>query len=161
MHILAVDPGKNVCGYALFHDKTLIRCGLSVLPAGPAKLGAIAEYHYRSIAFDAAEADRVYVEEMSLNRGRDGTLSKAIATANDLLKLQAVGAYIAGRLRASLVYVPPAKHDKRVTQNRAEATLSPSELEIVTKSLQDYRASIHHNLYDAVLHGLRAVGRYG
>ena len=161
--ILSIDPGKWVLPWCIWDDNELVRCGLSQLEKHPRpKPENIAHYHASYIP--EWVFDRVYIEQLSLNSGRDNSRGKAIATGNDLLMLTSVAALVAGHLNAPVTYLPvntwKGSAPKLVTQNRVKATLTARELEVFALGLTGVKKSLHHNLYDAAGIGLYAVGRY-
>jgi hypothetical protein len=117
----------------------------------------------------------VWVEEMGMNLRRDGSRRKGektleqvirrmVASANDLLAVQAVGCSLGGAL-GKLRLAPPmtwkGTAPKETTANRVRVTLSVPELDIVDRELARHKAeSLHHNLYDALGIGLHGTGRY-
>lgn len=162
--LLSLDPGRNCTGWALFHNGVLARCGLSVLPAEGKvwALGKVCGYHVSQLDLNVPDGvDVVVVEEMSVNKHRDPTLSKMCATANDLLCLQSVGAHIAGRFGKSTKYQRPFTCGKDVVTNRVLDRLTPAEFQVLAVATKGVRASLHHNCHDAIHHGLHAVGRFG
>lgn len=162
---LALDPGKAYLGYTCLRETYVTHAGISRLPEAlkHLKTGEVAAYHLSTIVkAGIAESDRVVVEEMRLNLARDSTLPKCVATANDLLVLTAIGAYIAGQMGAELVYAPIFPVSKQVTKARCEYVLSEAEKLLVHQSLgKAYEQKIGYNFWDSCAHGLRAVGRFG
>ncbi len=155
--VLAIDPGRNHCGFAYLVDNTLRVCNTVELPAAGKtwSLEDVCRYHAGHIGgyLDRYRVDRVVVERMGL-RKIDGTASRLVALGNDLLGLQAIGAYAAGRLGGHLEYVQHFPCPKEVTQNRVSYILTPEELKLyhAVKGKKD-------DVADAVAHGLRACGR--
>lgn len=166
MRTVSIDPGKRCMGASLFAGTRLIAAALSNLPDGFYKTGQVAAFHAQTVR-PWGPVDRVVCEEMQLSLGRDGrNSSRIVAVANDLLVLTSVGAYVAGKLGAALDYVPVPKHDKIVGRSRVLATLQPDELAVLDAAFggakwRTAKTGLWMNGTDAVLHGLRAVGRYG
>ena len=163
--VLSIDPGKWVLPWCIWVDEQLHSCGISVVEPWPRpKPEAIAVRHYCNIPGFAGHAERAYVEQLSLNVGRDRTRGKAIATGNDLLTLTQIAAAVIGDLGVPVTYLPvntwKGSAPKLVTQNRVKATLSPRELEVFALGLTGVKKSLWHNLFDAAGIGLYAVGRY-
>ena len=164
MRIVSLDPGLWCLPWCVWDDNVLVRCGLSVLAKYPRpKPESIAHNHALDIK-SRDSIDQVYIEQLSLNSGRDSSRGKAIATGNDLLLLTSVAALVAGHLNAPVTYLPvntwKGSAPKLVTQNRVKATLTTRELEVFALGLTGVKKSLHHNLYDACGIGLYAVGRY-
>jgi hypothetical protein len=164
--ILSIDPGKKVLPYCVWQDNVLTHAGLSVLDVSPRLTAdSLAHLHVSHIRQRwTGKPDRVFVEQMQLNTGRDSTRGKAIATGNDLLMITHVASTVASLLGGQLVHVPigtwKGTAPKTVTMNRARATLALPERAVMIAAMQGVRASLHHNLYDAAGIGLWACGRY-
>ena len=126
--------------------------------------GGVAAFHLSTIVRETGltEYERVVVEGMRLTTARDTTLGKAIATANDLIGLTAIAAYIAGQMRAELVYVAHPACSKAVTKARCEYVLTEAEKALARKSLgKAYDQKVGENFFDSCFHLMRAVGRFG
>lgn len=166
MMILSIDPGKLCLPWCVWTNGVLTRCGLSVLAAAPrTSADELARRHVAQIRLQwIGTPDRVYVEQMQLNTGRDSTRGKAIATGNDLLTITHVASTVASLLGGALVHVPigtwKGSAPKLVTQNRVRATLALPERAVMIAALTGVRKTLHHNLYDAAGIGLWATGRY-
>ena len=156
MITLSIDPGKNFCAWSFAEGNQLLKCCVSVRPKRPMELGAICEYHWLNVP--PIKADRVIVERMQL-RKIDGAASRLVALANDLFQLQSVGAYIAGRAHAELVYVPHFAVPKLITKNRVLHLLSPREHDVLAAGAANMKKL--DDLFDSVGLLLRAVGRMG
>jgi Tfp pilus assembly protein PilV len=125
-------------------------------------LAAIHEHNIRQCF--SGHPDQVYVEQMSLNTGRDYSRGKAIRTANDLLVITNIAASVVSLLGGELVHVPvgtwKGSCPKTVTKNRVLATLDKTERQVLEASFRGVRSSLHNNLYDAAGIGLYAARRY-
>lgn len=165
--LLALDPGRNFCGYA-YGDKVLRGCGVSKLPpAGKIwSLAQVCQFHgdaLNSVGVTRYRYERVVVERMGLRmqdaQGKTATakMGRIVAIGNDLLGLQAIGAFIAGRVGGTLEYVQHFQCSKEVTQNRVLHLLSPAEQDVLAL----YGGKKRDDICDAVAHWLRAVGRMG
>jgi hypothetical protein len=167
--IATIDPGKWCLPWCAWQPtRELAYAGLSLVGKVPGMpVERIARLHYENIARNCPELfERVHIEQLSLNSGRDKTRGKAIATGNDLLELTSIAALVAGYLRASVTYHPvntwKGTAPKEITRNRVRATLGPLELHVLDAALAAVgrKKSLHHNLYDAAGIGLHATGRY-
>ena len=167
-YTLSIDPSVNCLGWALWLGTQLVDCGMSRKADGRMSLDKVCELHYDAIRqalarhghpqFDPLRISAVWVEQMSLGGERD---RGAIAKANDLLAVQAVGAYVAGkfgRLRYAPVNTWKGTASKKITEARARNVLTPTEVELVDRAA--IPASLAHNVWDSVGIGLFAVGRY-
>jgi hypothetical protein len=167
MNIVTIDPGKKVLPYCIGHNGFLTHAGLSVLDVSPRTtpdvLARMHHEHIRRIP-NLPRIDRVYVEQMQLNTGRDSTRGKAIATGNDLLTITHVASTVASLLGGQLVHVPigswKGTAPKHVTKNRAILTLTQPERALIAQALIGVKSSLHHNLWDAAGIFLHATGRY-
>jgi hypothetical protein len=169
--IFSIDPSSgatSALGWAAWASNELVCAGL--VRGLRAKLDSKCQHYADAVKLGShvfgSGRRAVFVEQMQMSQGRDGSGEKRtiIAKANDLLELQAVGAYVAGALGGSLCYVPvgtwKGSAPKHVTEARARAALSPAELAIVEAELARHRGGLGHNLWDAVGIGLHATGRY-
>jgi len=163
--LLALDPGKVCLGWCAFKDNVLTHAGLSVIaPAPRTRVNVLAAIHEHNIRqCFSGHPSQVYVEQMSLNTGRDYSRGKAIRTANDLLVITNIAASVVSLLGGELVHVPIGtwkSGPKVITKNRVLATLTPDELDVLNGALRGVRPSIGHNLFDAAGIGLYATRRY-
>lgn len=177
--IVSIDPGLWNLPWCVWLDGALTHCGLSRLKPKTviqsSDLPAIAAWHYSGIRFDCltlaqTPPDHVYIEQLSLNSGRDSTRGKALSTGNALLQITSVAALVAGHLRAPVTYVPVrtwlGTAPPSVTKARVLKTLDPDELQILQRAIdalphrKGKESSLAHNLYDAAGLGLWATGRY-
>jgi hypothetical protein len=162
---VSIDPGKLCLPFCVWTDNVLTHAGMSVLPPGSGSANVIAAQHWANIQkrWDG-QPRRVYVEQMSLNTGRDTTRGKAIRTGNDLLLITNIAATLASLMQGELVHVPistwKGSSPKSVTRNRVLATLRKEEQIILHNALVGVRPSLFHNLYDAAGIGLWATRRY-
>jgi hypothetical protein len=166
VHLLSLDPGRAYCGWGLFQESHLVHAGVSALPEAMKYLttGQVASYHLSAIVRATAvdECDRVVAELMQLTLGRDGTLGKAIAVGNDLIGLSTIAAYIAGAMHGALELAPHPKCSKDVTKARVLYVLTDGEKAAMQRGLgKRMDQTVGLNAFDAVFHGLRAVGRFG
>jgi Holliday junction resolvasome RuvABC endonuclease subunit len=156
MVVLAIDQGRNHTGWAVFNNAQLTACGVSKLPKESRIWGLekVVDYHYRNLP--TVTPERVILEKHWLTKAREPTLSQAIAKGTDLLSLQAVAFYIAGKLGGAISLFSPFQCSKTMTKNRVEYLLKGAELDLyrVHKGKTD-------DLADAICLGLRAVGRMG
>ena len=172
MRIVSVDPGKWNLPLAVWQDSVLMHCCLSRVTPGPGLLTAdIARLHHSRLAqIVPLPVDAAYIEQLSLNSGRDKTRGKAISTGNALLEITSIAALVAGHFHAPIEYVPVrtwlGTATPTVTRNRVRATLSALELAILNEAIdalphrKGKESSLAHNIYDSVGLGLYAVGRY-
>lgn len=155
MRVLAIDPGRNHTGWAWFCDSVMYGCGVSVLPPEGKiwPLGKVLQFHGQ---VGIPDTDLVVCEQMGLTVARENKLSAAIGKGNILLELQAVAAYIAGRCYSAQVqYVRHFQCTKTVTKNRCMHLLTEGE----KKTMAEYKGTKKDDMFDAIAHGLRAVGR--
>lgn len=169
--VLGIDPGLRLLPWAAWSPTThrIVACGASKLEAtsNPRHLAQVAEEHAAHLthAVQHLQVSVVCVEQQGLNTGRDSTLGKAIATGNDLLELQAIGAYVAGLLAgihgARFRYLPigawKGSAPKEVTQNRVLKLCRDTDSQrILDAGLCEVIPSQRHNVYDAC--GIAACG---
>lgn len=164
MRLISIDPGLRNLGAALYEDGNLRDANTFVLPKGLHNLSQACAYFEQALK-PWLPVQFVAVEQQHLSLGRDGkNVARIIAVANDLLAVQAVGAYLAGRCGGVLTYVPTPKHDKLVTRNRLLHALKEEELSLLDVALgerwRDGKGGVWENCLDSVMIGLRAVGRY-
>jgi hypothetical protein len=165
-HTLALDPGRNHVGFACGGTE-LLACGVSKLPKEGAVWGLdrVCAYHWDTVRahIPGLRVDSVIVEKMGVRmldaKGNtaQAKLARLVALSNDLLQLQAVGAFIAGRSGGTLVYTGHFLCSKEVTQNRVLHFLNPREQDVLAL----YKGKKRDDICDAIAHWLRAVGRMG
>jgi hypothetical protein len=161
-----MDPGKLCLGWCVWTNKVLTHAGLSVVVVPPRTTVKVLAYlHWWNIRGRWTGCpNQVYVEQMSLNSGRDRTRGKAIRTGNDLLLITNIAASVTSMLGGELVHVPVSTWkgscEKTVTKNRVLNTLDKEELGVLEAALLGVKQSLHHNLFDAAGLGLHATGRY-
>lgn len=106
------------------------------------------------------EAD-LAIELPQVYRGSHQAAGKHGTNQNDLIDLAAVvGAVTASLRRPARVYLPAewkGQVPKEIVHERARARLSPTELEVIQRGAP--RASLAHNMWDAVSIFLKHVGR--
>lgn len=166
MLLLAIDPGIKGLGWALFEHRQLARCG--VVPEFPRvayqapDLGDLCSWASVKVseALGGAKADAVAVERMRHYPGS----SHNDAKANDLLDIQAIGAYVAGACAVfgtGVHYYAPQEWKgstpKAVMGRRILAALTPHEAGIAAQ-IQGSKA---HNATDAIGIGLHHLARLG
>ncbi len=163
--LVALDPGRNYTGVAVFEDNELRACGLSVLPKTARMTADVCHAHYQHTACLVPYPRRectVVVEEMCLSLARERTPREIVAKANDLIVLTAVGAYVAGRLGAQIQYIGHAVQPKEVTKAQVLYFLSEKERAVVESALgKRMGQKIGLNVFDALRHGLAVCGRLG
>lgn len=168
--LVSIDPGVVCTGWALWTSDrpagwTLVRCGLSVRPENlkRAPLAHVCAFHAANVrASTSTGLDYIVVEQQQLSTGRD---SKApIAKGNDLLAVQAVGMWVAGRLGGGELIYPTvsdwlANTNAEQTANRLLGALTNDELKVLTAG-QSGKKTLDHNVKDAVALGLWVTDRY-
>lgn len=98
---VSVDPGKRLCGVAVWRGATLVRAGLVTTELeGPARWGDLAR---KVAAYAGAPGETVQhlTVEMMQVYAHDGA-----SKAADLLDLAAVGGAVAGHLQAPSILAP-------------------------------------------------------
>lgn len=156
MLVVSLDQGRNHTGYAVFQNGKLTACGVSKLPKEAKIWGLekVVEFHFRSLP--QVKPDMVVLEKHWLTKAREPTLSQALAKGTDLLGLQAVAFYIAGKLGGAIRLFAPFQCTKQITKNRVAYLLSPEE-----RPLYESHKGKTDDVADAIALGLRAVGRMG
>jgi hypothetical protein len=154
--LLAVDPGLNACGCALFAGPVLVHAHL--VRNSASKHASFSErVKCMAIAVaDAHEGLRELAVEFPVHYSAK---HKQKGRQEDLLKLAAVVGALLSRLGLpSRTYFPyDWKHQlpKSVTRRRVSLRLSPEERAAMILPA----ASLQHNVYDAIGIGLHDVGR--
>ncbi|TXH59210.1 MAG: hypothetical protein E6Q97_00360 [Desulfurellales bacterium] len=153
---MAIDPGKTLCGVAIFYDRKLVLCTLmhSLIGQG------VKAFHTARMA-TAPKAAVYTILETPQHYPRPGP----DIDANDLISIAVTGAWLAGRFTATPPrLVSPGKWKgnlpKDVCQKRAEGLLEDSELAAIETGLVDWHPHLHHNAWDAVALGLYGVKRF-
>lgn len=172
-NVISIDPGRKCFTLARWGAGEL----LEVLPltatyvAGPSLLNpamsgsqqlSILANHYATQG--RGPADVAVVERMVHYPGqRKDSRAAELAKASDLLELQALGAYVAGRIAREVAFISAAEWKgqapKDVTTLRVVRELSESELATLQRGLNQVPKALAHNLYDAVGIGLKFAGR--
>lgn len=159
--ILAIDPGTRVLGWAIFTDRLLTHCGVSVVGAGlkEKRLGDFSMLHVADLnplfaplgPFDiVVELPKVY------------PVGQQKGDQNDLIAITAVGCLVASRFAtASPTFYHPQEWKgqvpKDVSHRRIEKRLSKDEQDVAKKQLP--KTNIRHNGMDAIGIGLKHAGR--
>lgn len=174
---LTIDPGKsraNGLGFAVFVNATLIACGV-IVPFST---------DLSSVAIECSDLLRSYVstfvqdfsvaivEEMKYlppDRRDFKARTRADAVANDLLQLQAVGAFVAGRFSSRVIFLPARQwkgnRPTNVIQNLCQRAMTLSEQAVTGVYLRQGQAPTcipagkEHNIWDAIGIGFAALGR--
>lgn len=134
-----VDPGVHASGVAVFRARELVH----------------AEYRADPLQSESTVAWRCVCEKPQVyNTGE--------ARKGDLIDL----AIAAGRMTSALPteYITPAQWKgsakKGPMHERMFGLLSPEERELLARSLDGVRKTLHHNVFDAVCMGLKWLGRW-
>lgn len=157
---LTIDPGSKGLAWAEWQGATMLSCGLHITEQVDIEDRAQDHADY----FRAEAFARVVVERMthySTGQARD-------AKANDLLDLQLIGAYVAGKSiepDGRILFVRPAEWKGQVPKDvmgrRIFAKLSDTEKERYGNETHRIRPSLRHNVLDAIGIGLWFFGRLG
>ncbi len=151
--LLAIDPGGAQMAWALFNQGRLTHCGLWRTKEKTLDARAL-DYSLQARNLPASVGE-VVVERMTTYPGDPGK-------ANDLLDLQALGAFVAGGLGpARCVRAAEWKGQvpKEIMQRCIAKMLDPLETSRLISGTGLAPVSLQHNVYDAVGIGLFAVGR--
>ncbi len=149
------DPGKRVLGWAEWHDKELVLCGLSA-PAGARDAGDLAALHKVHLQ-DQNVWHAVRVFERMVPRG-----AMVRKNAGDLLDVQLV----AGHLGTCWMTPQQWKGDcsREIEQNRTELVLNEAErkilLRVAPRGKNGKVRGEGHNVWSAVGIGLAHLGRW-
>lgn len=150
--LLAVDPGKLVCGAALFEDGVLYHAALLKAESTAQLAWSVVDWGGKTALF---EPDYLVVEGQQVYRfgGSD---------PNDLLPLAFLAGCVAGRMSRSPLVMPKPREwkgslKKEVFAARIVDALAPAE-KAVLDSVKCAK-SLKHNVIDAVGLGLWALGR--
>jgi hypothetical protein len=141
MALIAVDPGVHGCGVAWFTETdTLMTC----------------EYRTQTLPQTDGVREWRTVCEIPEQRGRATNIP-----ARDLIAVAlAAGRMVGGR---ACVFVTPShwkgQLPKDVQHARMLKVLTPAELHIMNACCAPVKASLRHNVYDAVCLGLVRLGR--
>ena len=155
--LIAIDPGVKLCGWALFSEGHLSRCGLVRTKAreidGQAahltlQLAQLFPYHHPDCT--------LIIERPEVYRQRH-----LKGDPNDLISIAiVVGAimhtFISSRVRAPLPKEWKGQVPKEVSERRMMRKLSPEELDLMVLCLKGVPRSLRHNVTDAV-----ALGQWG
>jgi len=182
--LLALDPGRQGFGWALFERGVLRCCGVFPQPPAPRahqqpSIWDVSFAAANNVAFGVGKAlgvaqsvlrvDEVVLEQMVAYpppRGKKETARARTAKANDLLDLQAIGAWVAGTFRASTHWVEARSWKGGTDTDAIEERLigrigNPSRWTLVEGDLVAAVRPIglRHNAVDAVAIGLVHLGR--
>ncbi len=155
-NLLALDPGRRKCGWAIFQNGTLFGCGvLRLKDAQQFDLSdTIEEFTVRlAKEMKGLQLCKVsVVERMRIYPGRSkGDL-------NHLLDIQAIGAALGAKLAVDVRLYHPQQWKgnvkKEVTANRLKGVLSEDELSVLQESIQDTPKQYHSDISDAVAIGV-------
>ena len=167
--LIAVDPGLRGCGVAAGIDKQVTAAAYVISGADPtdrrAYLWGEMAVAVRAWALYNGMAGRdecqLVIELPQVYKASHQRGQKIGTNPQDLIELAAVVGGITERLNLkTTVYLPAewkGQVPKSIVHDRARARLSPTELVVVQKGLP--RASLAHNVWDAVSLYLRHVGR--
>jgi hypothetical protein len=144
--LVAIDPGVLNLGWALFEHGRLSRCGLSQASSPVEHAGNIAALY---------RPDVVVLEKMTV---RD------IPNALDLLNVTETGAFVAGSLLPAFLYsATPSRWKgnvpKLIHHARLARVLTEGEHAVAFADVEPIRASLQHNVWDAIGLGLWGLGR--
>lgn len=169
--LLAIDPGVRGCGIAAGADSRILAAGYVIgeketrIVRAPAWL-AMADAVVRWVE-DLSMGERFFreadlaIELPQVYRGSHQAADKSKVNPNDLIDLAAVvGAVTASLRRPTRVYLPAewkGQVPKEIVHERARAKLSMEELLFIKDGAP--RASLAHNMWDAVSIFLKHVGR--
>ena len=151
MIIASLDPGKHLCGWAVFAPG-LVACGYS--PFGLVS-GIIAEH--------VDKVDRLYVELPFIRPQR-----RAKGSPNDLIPLAFNAGLVSGELGCPTFKVLPHEWkgnikktkllENYIVHRRIKAALGVEELGIYETALAEVSKDLRHNIADAVGVGCHALG---
>lgn len=163
MILLAIDPGLEFLAWATFYEKRLLSCGLSIVYKERQTLGELARSHVNNVP--RLNYDYIVLEEMRHYPAK-GARHIADAKANDLLRLQLIGAYVSGSLsleQTQFISAPAMQWKgqvkKHVTKHRVYDALDEREQEVFAHDVKRIAESKRHNVFDAIGIGLFALGR--
>ncbi len=145
--LLAIDPGVKILGWALFVNRELYRCGLSISDLGVPHCLSIHERNLRTLGVWAEER----VCERMVQRGK----MSAVRTS-DLLDVQLV----AGSL-GDVFYTPQewkGSVPRKKEQERTKKVLAAGELALL-RYVKEVHGAEAHNAWSAVGIGLHHLGR--
>lgn len=158
MRVRSLDPGgRKGLAWADFGNGDLVRCG--VARTKEREMGKIALDFAKGVP--SLTPDVVIVEEMCIYPGQTASLG----AENDLLKIQALASYVAGRSGASQVIWVKAREwkgnvPKNVTRSRVHDQLNVVEALVFQQGIEKLPAALHEDVYDAVALGLYYLKRY-
>jgi len=187
MNLLAIDPGVNCLGYAVFENSRLACAGVSTRVKGRTqwiqdhalevecaiRLKDPASGIIGSIGFQFVVCEYMthYAEQGRLGRSRKAS----DAIGQDLIDCAIAGAYVAGRCApyADLVLVRPQEWKRQLPKGvvakrilgdsdegaRASRLLDATETLAATRDLHPISKSLRHNAIDAIGIGLWFLGR--
>lgn len=167
-NVVSIDPGRTCFTLARWGDDALLEVSviqaeaLSPAMSGSEKLASLADYYATQLGHLSAQT--AVVERMAHYPGqRKDSRAAELAKAADLLELQALSMYVAGRVARNVVLYTAAEWkgqaNKDVTTMRVVRELSDSELVALQRALGTIPKALAHNVYDAVGIGLRFAGR--
>ena len=154
MHVVAIDPGKHVCGYAVWEQHPEFGPAFHLTDAGIFVVGR-SEYPIDP----ESPVALVYLEQMETRGGKLGN-------AADLLAVSTGGAFLAGMFRPERLIpftptqwkgqVPKDVHHPRILH--ALATLDPKGSAHLDDTLPTIPAKHRKEVLDAVGIGLYGLG---
>lgn len=167
--LLAVDPGIDRCGLAVFVDGKLVWTGHEGKP-----LGSTTDLLYRVRATVKEVHRALSINGFSMDCFNDVVLEwpqirmpgKSKGPGKDLLMLAAIdGAIVSGTRLAAVRTIRPDEWKGQckdsVIVGRVSGRLDPKELASLVDAYKRVPESLRHNVTDAIGIGLWSLGRMG
>lgn len=161
--LIAIDPGIEGCGIAVFSDGKLIRAELGKSRAPSDCHDDLARAEYAALAVMMPFGD---VTELVIERPQIYTAGRGKGDPNLLVPLAAIAGAIAVRADAKHVTwlyprawkgatPKPKRGESYIIERRVRERLDPFELGNIREA-----GALSHNVYDAIGIGLHHLGRF-
>jgi Holliday junction resolvasome RuvABC endonuclease subunit len=159
MKLLAIDPAIRAVGWALFINNYLHNCGVILQYKGKENLiHSILEAYQQILILEKPDFLVIEKPHISINRAAD---------PNDLIKVALVTGICLSLCPhyAHRIWLPTPQEwkgntPKLITYHRTVEKFNKHERFIVEEDLKNIPKSLHHNAYDAIALGLKALERW-
>jgi hypothetical protein len=170
-NVISIDPGRKCLALSQWAQGQLIGTWLNRAQSQgyPASQGlaTLAMSHASALGMKTKGLATVAVVERMVSyptQGRKDSRQAQDAKANDLLDLQAIGAFVGAKLADAIHYYSAhewkGQADAEITRMRVVRELDERELAILCKAKEEYPDGLHHNIYASLGLGLKYLGRY-
>lgn len=163
--ILAIDPGLQACGWAIFENSKLAACGLARPVKSMQPIEMMKEIIDQvTLAWEQNVGHSAHPDILVAERPQIYQVGKG--DPNDLIPLAILDGAVWQATEARGVMYPLPREwkgqvPKDVMNKRTLDKLSEKEYSVVKENLSRMPKSLHHNAIDAIGLGQWAIGRIG